>query len=217
MATKSPCEHCGKEVTDIPHIRLRHVSTCKGADMNTATAEPVTVPVAEVVEPKGKKVEKFATDAIRHLVETARAKEKEFEKAPEAFISTDSVDEHMELRKIYAPETVDKRGPNGEYIEKAKRSAYIADKNGIKLAVQKGYVPKLDDEGNLVVTPHGDILCTVPRERSEAQQAASAKASKARLSAHEMNASSNAEIKSDASADASSVKTEEVVRKQVGE
>ena len=175
MATKSPCPKCGEDVTDIPHARQKHVNACTGAQVE----EP------KMTETSTKKEDKYASDEIKHLVELAKAKEKEYEAAPDAFISEDSTDQHLELRKLYAPETMDKRDEAGKLLEKAPRSAYVADKNKLKLAAQRGYVPVLDGEGNMVVNDGGDVLTTISTERAERMREAPAKESRDRLARHE--------------------------------
>ena len=208
MATKSPCEKCGKEITDIAHIRKRHVDNCKGADMSTAVVEPkIETPIVE------KKVKEVtgATDDIKRLIEIAERNEAEYSRAPEAYVINSSEDEHMELRKIYAPETINKYDPGGKLLKKAKRSAYIADKNALELAAQRGYVPKLNEAGEFVRTQHGDVLTTISAERADAMQAASAMESEGIMAGHEKSAG----VKDDS--DMADVKTEIATRTQLGD
>ena len=219
MATQSPCPKCGKMVTDIPHLRKRHVNTCEGiSEVEEPVVNEVEEPVVEepkVEAPKRqKKDEKYANDDVKYLMELARAKEKEYETAPEAFVDIDALDEHMELRKAYAPETIDAL-QGGKVVNAADRSAYIADKNKLKLAAQRGYVPVLDGSGEFVRTSHGDVLCTISADRAKAQQESSAKVSRERLRGSEKQAASGSTMSGE-SADASDVVIEEATRTKIG-
>jgi len=211
MASKSPCPKCGEMTTDIAHLRSRHVDNCDGTlEQKEPEMSPVEAPVEVKEAPKKSSPANYANDEIKNLVELAQAKEREYEQAPDAFVNADSVDDHMELRKIYAPETLDVM-EGGKVVKTAERSAFVADKNQLKLAAQRGYVPKLDGSGELVRTAHGDVLCTIPAERSRAQQAAAAKASHDRLRKSEKSVASKSTIKGE-TVDASGIRVEQATR-----
>jgi len=185
---KKACPHCSKEV--LPMHWGRHIAKCE-KEAAKVEAETTTTKEAKVAteikksQPKAavadnsvapETLEKMSPE-IRDLYELAEKKQKEFEVAPNAFVTDRSYDEHMELRKVYAPETIDKVIGRNErtgapIFEKAPFHAYIEDKNELRLAANRGYKVKVDPSGQPVTTASGDVLMTCTREMSDRIQAA---------------------------------------------
>jgi len=175
---KIKCEDCGEMVSSYPPILSKHMKTHseKESVVTKVKEEKVEATVTEV-----KHLDKVKDPAIRQLVQIALEKEEEFRKAPEAFVAESTKDAHMELRRVYAPETMEKHiwheGERIPEVIRGTRHAYIADPRNIKMDVQRGYVPVLDGHGGFATAPGGGILCTCSNEmfdRIEEQNVAEA-------------------------------------------
>ena len=167
---KKTCEICGKEVSAKPGPFASHLKRCK------MLHEAKTEPAKETPMEEPKKVKHTVVDNIDkagraelELIKQALDKEQEFLKAPDAFISDKVTDPHLELRKIYAPETLEKVvWEDGKpKVIKPERHAYIADPRDITIDVQRGYVPKLDGHGRFVRAGSGGILTTCSQDMFE--------------------------------------------------
>ena len=161
---KKPCPHCGEEVSTHPrwwkeHIAKHDVPEIK-EEKPEVTATKTETPKAEKAGGPSEELMAKMRPEEKELMERALAKQKENAVAPNISAITGSADENMELRKLYAPETIEERDPSGKITKPAERHAFIADGKNLRMYVDRGYVPVLNGQGEFVRTPHGDVLCT---------------------------------------------------------
>ena len=138
----------------------------KPVDVEKVQAEPLLpnkiVAPSQIGDPKE-----------RALYERALQTQARFLAAPDSFSSPDESDEHMELRKLYAPDTIDKRDPmTGARLHKAPFHPYIGDRRTRDQDVNRGYVPVFDEHGRHVTTPGGDYLYKIDVRLFDAKQKA---------------------------------------------
>jgi hypothetical protein len=157
---QSPCPICGEMVTDHPRWRKKHIDSHNETEINEENKEVTTV--AEPTAPKAAKIDlSKMRDEERELMERALAKQKENAEAPDLSVLTGTNDEHMELRKAYAPETIEEYDAKGKVVKPAERHAFIADGKNLRMYADRGYVPVLNGQGEFVRTQRGDVLCTL--------------------------------------------------------
>lgn len=165
---KKECPVCKEMVSEFPPAWKRHANKHSGA----TTEEPKAEPMEPTKKPEQKKKYDPKRPEDQKLLEQALAAQSEMLKAPQSFVSHLSSDEHMALRKIYAPETI---GSN------AKFSAYFGDVREKRFDVAKGYVPVFNEHGELVTNHGGDIMYTIPNVIRDPRIRAAELESEARL------------------------------------
>lgn len=122
------------------------------------------------------------TAEIDKLVELARKAQADFTKAPDVFVADMSSDEHMELRKAYAPQTIDVYSPDGrKLIKAATKHAYFCEADKLAIFAQRGYEPVRNEHGEFVINHGGDVLTVCPVTMRDARESANWKESEARL------------------------------------
>jgi len=126
---------------------------------------------------------KSPADRERYLM--ALEKQEEFRQAPDALVGEDLTDEHWELRKLYAPETIEHYDNAGNLLKKAERHAYVGDRKKADVDVARGYVPVFDRHGRQVCNSGGDLLYSMDQEKYDMLQAKYAKQSKDELASAE--------------------------------
>jgi len=185
---KKACPECGKMVSSHPRWWKEHMeSHATTPEVKEVIVEEKEVTVKE--EPKVKSDKPKLSAANLELVEIARRKQAEMLEAPEIMVSENSVNEHMEARKVYAPETLADpangrtfiRDRHGNITKKPTHHPYVADPDELKLAVQRGYEPVQDGHGEFVTAVGGGVLCTCPIEFAEARNDAQVAESERRL------------------------------------
>jgi len=193
---KVACEVCGEMISSFPPAHKRHMNTHEAVTEEAPVVEE-TVVEPDKEEPKEEKKEvkslgnantlknlDKASPAVKQLILEAMKKEEEFKEAPDAFVSSSTYDPHLELRRLYAPETLETVEYDANGIPRAKPGelhAYMADPNELKLTAQRGYTPVLDGHGQMVTGAGGSVLCTCPQEMYERIQAKNIEESKKRF------------------------------------
>ena len=191
---KKDCPICGKSVSTHHlswgnHMKSHEDKPAAPAAPAKETAVEAKEVTAKAVARKAIAVEQIGDPEERALYERALQMQERFLTAPDGFASPNVCDEHMELRKLYAPDTIDKRDPiTGKMLEKAPNHAYIGDRRTRNLDVNRGYIPVFDERGSHVTTPGGDYLYKRDVRLFDAQQTAYAEESNAILRGAEQKA-----------------------------
>ena len=197
---KQACPECGVEISTHRLSWTNHMKKHERDKSPEQTASQSVTQVAAKVEAKPKAPAKTAPSQIgdpveRELYERALQAQERFLKAPSSFASQSMCDEHMELRKLYAPDTIDKRDPmTGKLLEKAPQHAYIGDRKARDMDVNRGYVPVFDDTGRHVTTPGGNYMYKMDVRLFDAKQEAYAAESREILQQAEKTASTRSTI-----------------------
>lgn len=193
---KKPCPRCGKDVSTHHLSWSNHVEKGKGCpafdhavdkvvtepsvEENPVETATVDAPPVEAAVPETTKVD---TDPkLASLIAKAQAREAEMLQAPQLITGLDATDPFEECRRLYAPETFDVRGPRGEMIRRAERTAYFGERGNEEYDIQKGYVPVVNpNTGAHVLGPGGMPLYTLSRKIKDKWQEAQSAASRAKV------------------------------------
>lgn len=144
------CTHCGKMVSAKPGPYAIHLKRCMAS---------VSVEKPETVLSRAK------NEDIKRVMEKAIANQQSMLEAPDLGTIDLSVDVNMSLRKRYAPETIPAYDSKGRALH--THTEYFGDAREMSVDISKGFVPKLNENGEYVVNMGGDILYTRPREITE--------------------------------------------------
>jgi hypothetical protein len=168
------CPKCHGQVSSHPSAFARHINKCTGVP---AVAE------AEVKEEAAFKsnvnLDNIKDDSVRKIMEQALKTQEAMRQSPQAFVSSGLEDEHMVLRRTYAPQTLERYDAKGRPIH--THTAYIGRADQLNVDVGRGYVPVLNEQGQIVRNRGGDILYMIDRKISEARIRAAGEASRVRV------------------------------------
>lgn len=165
-ATKT-CPKCQKEISAVPGPYARHVKHCKGAVIAEVT------PNAEI------DLSQITDDEVRKVMQQAIKTQEAMRRSPQAFVNVGLEDEHLVLRKTYAPETLERFDVKGRPLH--THTAYIGRSDQLHVDVGRGYVPVLNEQGQFVRNRGGDILYKIDRRISQAKIEAAGRESRDRL------------------------------------
>lgn len=162
------CPKCLKEVTASPGPYAKHVKNCK-ANADIA----ISAPTAEI------DLSKITDDEVRKVMEQAIKTQEAMRQSPQAFVNAGLEDEHLVLRRTYAPETLERYDARGRPLH--THTAYIGRADQLSVDVGRGYVPVLNEQGQFVRNRGGDILFKIDRKISQGRIDVAGAESRSRL------------------------------------
>ena len=145
------CPHCKKMVSAKPGPFAIHTKRCAGSSVGAGNTEVI--------------LSNIKNEDIKRIMEKAIANQQSMLEAPDLGTVDLSVDVNMSLRKRYAPETLPRYDSKGRALH--THTEYFGDAREMSVDIAKGFVPKLNENGEYVVNMGGDILYTRPREITE--------------------------------------------------
>jgi hypothetical protein len=123
---------------------------------------------------------KVKDEKLKAIIEKSIAVQNEMLAAPELVSFDMAEDMNYKLRKMYAPETIERYDENNKPLH--THTAYMADVKELATdVVSRGYRPKIFPNGELITNQGGDVLCTRPLQISQKIERAQQEESRRRV------------------------------------
>lgn len=189
MTETRECEICHRHISTnravawTNHMRKHEQA---GETQTAATPAPPIAP-SGTETPNTTEPAKWTDETERSLYERAKLVEAKLLAAPETLVVSSTRDEFMELRRAFAPDTIDEfenlGGGRVKCTKRATRHEYYAkDDNEVQAIIHAGYVPTRNPETAMFVrTSTGEVLTTIDRRIFDAREASAQAESRARL------------------------------------
>jgi len=168
---------CGEEVSSMPgplamHKKKSHPDAQTIAvEAQLRASEPV-VDNGTVVAPVVAKVEQKVDSKMKDLLMKAKAAQDTFKKAPQVFVSSQTSDEMLELRKMYLPDSL---GRN------ATVHCYFGLESQVEQYAAKGYAPVTHPVTGGYVRFNELVMLSLPIEIFKAMEKRAQDESRARM------------------------------------
>lgn len=162
------CEICGEMISNLK-FKQHMMTHADSSTVKQAMDKPADKPV------KADKIPAKVNDETAELIARARRVQQEMLEAPEAFLSEDSSDQHMALRKVHCPESL---GSN-----RSMECIFGHSEMRLDGYVAKGYEPIIDDKGEIVRDDGGHPMLRIPKKIYDSRKAVYQKESQGRLRA----------------------------------
>jgi hypothetical protein len=160
--------------------RKNHLAACKGDVSKGASAVSDNVETSSKPEAATKPVDErdqianITDDKLRERMRIALDRQRQFEEAPELYVSDAGTDEFMEFRKRYLPESIPEVEVSSGRV-RVKRPelvhAYFGDPREVDADVAKGRVPVIDEHGTHVQTSCGMYMYRSSQKLHKMRQA----------------------------------------------